>query len=146
MPCQSKPVVPCPVCGTLMNVYVPKGLDSSISLLCCLQYEQLACLVGSGWFHSTPAAGLGGHLRVSSGIYSTLVSLQLRLWPHGASASLHDPSVSEFLLQWRLPFHHWAVFWPPFRETPAHTSNILWYQAEQKLLFHAWPPEGDMTL
>lgn len=43
---------------------------------------QTACLVGSGWFPSTPAAVLGGHLRAGPGTYSTLVPWQWRLHLH----------------------------------------------------------------
>lgn len=41
MLCQSKPVVQCPVYGTLTNFCALKNLDNSIPLLCLLKYKQL---------------------------------------------------------------------------------------------------------
>lgn len=69
---------------------------------------QTACLVGSGWFPSTPAAVLGGHLRAGAMATEAAPSslplsrdFDIATWC-GASASLHDPLDLEFLLRRRL--------------------------------------------
>lgn len=110
MLCQSKPIVQCPIWDT-QELLHSEGLGQLNSS--ALPSEiQTASLASTGWFPSTPAAVLGGHLRVGSGTYNTLVPWQPRLYLH-LSCSLGTLALPHGVepLHLSMTLQPWSFYW-----------------------------------